>query len=73
MVFVWLGKRIRIKSIEKAWQATGKRLFAVVTLRIREQKWKIEATRKAKSVFSRWVRSTTLSPSICGLPTFWAF
>jgi hypothetical protein len=29
--FVWQGKELRIKSIEKAWQEPSKRLFTVVT------------------------------------------
>jgi len=29
--FGWQGKELRIKSIEKAWQEPGKRLFRVVT------------------------------------------
>ena len=29
--FIWLDEENRIKSIEKAWQGPGKRLFKVVT------------------------------------------
>jgi hypothetical protein len=29
--FIWQGEENRIKSIEKAWQEPGKRLFKVVT------------------------------------------
>jgi hypothetical protein len=29
--FVWQGKELGMKSVEKAWQEPGKRLFRVVT------------------------------------------
>lgn len=29
--FVWQEKELKIKSVEKAWQEPGKRLFRVVT------------------------------------------
>jgi len=29
--FIWQGKELRMKSVEKAWQEPGRRLFKVVT------------------------------------------
>ncbi|MGQ9545614.1 MAG: hypothetical protein ACUVTR_00385 [Dehalococcoidia bacterium] len=29
--FVWEGKRVDIKTVEQAWQESGRRLFRVVT------------------------------------------